>query len=412
MYRYDEFDQRVVDDRVVQFRDQTRRFLAGELTEDEFRPLRLQNGLYIQKHAPMLRVAIPYGLLSTTQLRTLAHISRKYDRGYGHFTTRQNLQFNWPRLEDVPEILAELAQVEMHAIQTSGNCVRNITSDPLAGIAADEIVDPRPWAELIRQWSTLNPEFAFLPRKFKIAVTGATNDRTAALVHDIGAQAVRNEAGKTGFRIFVGGGQGRTPMIGYVIREFLPAAELLNYFDAILRVYNRYGRRDNIYKARVKILVKELTPAEFTRQVEAEWERLKGGPGTVPREEITRFADRTDYIGQNERAAGLTERHDLVVRLIERRTNQIIHGRIHDQKFLLLGSLAVQQASEQYARGADNRPPRLDHHGEVPSLNLLSQLPDERADFRGRVGGPVGDPEAAAEIQVSDPMPLRTQPLG
>jgi len=290
MYRYDEFDQRVVDDRVVQFRDQTRRFLAGELTEDEFRPLRLQNGLYIQKHAPMLRVAIPYGLLSTTQLRTLAHISRKYDRGYGHFTTRQNLQFNWPRLEDVPEILAELAQVEMHAIQTSGNCVRNITSDPLAGIAADEIVDPRPWAELIRQWSTLNPEFAFLPRKFKIAVTGATNDRTAALVHDIGAQAVRNEAGKTGFRIFVGGGQGRTPMIGYVIREFLPAAELLNYFDAILRVYNRYGRRDNIYKARVKILVKELTPAEFTRQVEAEWERLKGGPGTVPREEITRLA--------------------------------------------------------------------------------------------------------------------------
>ena len=290
MYRYEEFDQRIVDQRVVQFRDQTRRFLAGELTEDEFRPLRLQNGLYIQKHAPMLRVAIPYGLLSTVQLRTLAHIARKYDRGYGHFTTRQNLQFNWPRLEQVPDILAELAQVEMHAIQTSGNCVRNITSDPLAGISGDEIIDPRPWAELIRQWSTLNPEFAFLPRKFKIAVTGATNDRTAALVHDIGAQAVRNEAGRTGFRILVGGGQGRTPMIGHVIREFLPAAELLNYFDAILRVYNRHGRRDNIYKARVKILVKELTPAEFTRQVEAEWERLKGGPGTVPREEIARLA--------------------------------------------------------------------------------------------------------------------------
>ena len=290
MYRYDQFDQRVIDERVAQFRDQTRRFIAGELTEDEFRPLRLQNGLYIQKHAPMLRVAIPYGLLTTGQLRTLAHISRKYDRGYGHFTTRQNLQLNWPRLEEVPEILAELAQVEMHAIQTSGNCVRNITSDPLAGVSGDEIVDPRPWAELVRQWSTLNPEFAFLPRKFKIAVTGATTDRTAALVHDIGAQAVRNEAGKTGFRIFVGGGQGRTPMIGYVIREFLPAAELLNYFDAILRVYNRHGRRDNIYKARVKILVKELTQAEFTRQVEAEWEQLKGGPGTVPREEIVRLA--------------------------------------------------------------------------------------------------------------------------
>jgi len=290
MYRYDEFDQRIVDERVAQFRDQTRRFIAGELTEDEFRPLRLQNGLYIQKHAPMLRIAIPYGLLTTVQLRTLAHLSRKYDRGYGHFTTRQNLQLNWPRLEDVPEILGELAQVQMHAIQTSGNCVRNITSDPLAGVSGDEIIDPRPWAELVRQWSTLNPEFAFLPRKFKIAVTGATNDRTAALVHDIGAQAVRNEAGKSGFRIFVGGGQGRTPMIGYVIREFLPAAELLNYFDAILRVYNRHGRRDNIYKARVKILVKELTQAEFTRQVEAEWEHLKEGPGTVPHEEIARLA--------------------------------------------------------------------------------------------------------------------------
>ncbi len=290
MYRYEEFDSVLVQRRVAQFRDQTRRFLAGQLTEDEFRPLRLQNGLYIQKHAPMLRIAIPYGLLSTAQLRTLAHIARRYDRGYGHFTTRQNLQLNWPRLADVPDILAELATVGMHAIQTSGNCVRNITSDPLAGVAADEIIDPRPWSELIRQWSTLNPEFAFLPRKFKIAVTGATVDRTAALVHDIGAQAVRNEAGKSGFRIIVGGGQGRTPMIGHVIREFLPASELLNYFDAILRVYNRHGRRDNLYKARIKILVKELTPAEFTRQVEAEWERLRGGPGTVPREEIARIA--------------------------------------------------------------------------------------------------------------------------
>jgi sulfite reductase (NADPH) hemoprotein beta-component len=290
MYRYDDFDRDLVHRRVAQFRDQTRRFLAGELSEDEFRPLRLQNGLYIQKHAPMLRIAIPYGVLSTAQLRTLAHVARRYDRGYGHFTTRQNLQLNWPSLADVPDILAELAKVEMHAIQTSGNCVRNITSDPLAGVAADEIVDPRPWSEVIRQWATLNPEFAFLPRKFKIAVSGATNDRTAILVHDIGVQAVRNEAGRTGFRVVVGGGQGRTPMIGHVIREFLPAAELLNYFDAILRVYNRYGRRDNLYKARIKILLKELTPAEFTRQVEVEWERLQGGPGTVPRGEIARLA--------------------------------------------------------------------------------------------------------------------------
>jgi sulfite reductase (NADPH) hemoprotein beta-component len=290
MYRYDGFDDALVRRRVAQFRDQTRRFLAGQLTEDEFRPLRLQNGLYLQKHAPMLRIAIPYGILSTTQLRTLAHLARKYDRGYGHFTTRQNLQLNWPKLEDVPEILAELAEVEMHAIQTSGNCVRNITSDPLAGVAADEMIDPRPWSELVRQWATLNPEFAFLPRKFKIAVTGASFDRTAALVHDIGAQAVRNEAGKAGFRVIVGGGQGRTPMIGHVIREFLPAAEILNYFDAILRVYNRYGRRDNIYKARIKILVKELGAAEFTRQVEAEWECLCDGLGSVPREEIARLA--------------------------------------------------------------------------------------------------------------------------
>ena len=290
MYRYDDFDHTLVERRVAQFRDQTERFLRGELTEDEFRPLRLQNGLYVQKHAPMLRIAIPYGLLSSVQLRKLAHLAREYDRGYGHFTTRQNLQFNWPRLEDVPEMLAELATVEMHAIQTSGNCIRNTTSDPLAGVAADEVIDPRPWCELIRQWSTLHPEFAFLPRKFKIAVTGATVDRAALLVHDIGAQAVRGSRGETGFRIFVGGGQGRTPMIGQVIREFLPAEELLNYFDAILRVYNLHGRRDNKYKARIKILVKELTLAEFARQVEAEWSVLRGGPGTVPDPEIARLA--------------------------------------------------------------------------------------------------------------------------
>ena len=290
MYRYDDFDQTLVNRRVAQFRDQTQRFLRGELTEDEFRPLRLENGLYIQKHAPMLRVAIPYGLVSAKQLRMLAHISRDYDRGYGHFTTRQNIQFNWPRLEDVPEILALLASVEMHAIQTSGNCVRNTTTDPYAGVARDELIDPRPWAELVRQWSTIHPEFAFLPRKFKIAVTGATHDRTALLVHDIGAQAVRNDVGDLGFRVFVGGGQGRTPMIGHEIREFLPAAEILNYFDAILRVYNLHGRRDNKYKARIKIIVKEMTPAVFAQQVEAEWDKVKGGPGTVPDAEISRLS--------------------------------------------------------------------------------------------------------------------------
>ena len=290
MYKYDHIDQRFVDERVAQFRDQTRRFLAGELTEDEFRPLRLQNGLYIQKYAPMLRVAIPYGLLSTTQLRKLAHIGRKYDRGYGHFTTRQNIQFNWPRLEDVPDILAELASVEMHAIQTSGNCVRNITSDHFAGVAGDELVDPRPYAELFRQWSTFHPEFAYLPRKFKIAVSGSPNDRAATLVHDIGVHAVRNADGDVGFRVLVGGGMGRTPIIGHVIRDFLPRQEVLNYFDAILRIYNRFGRRDNIYKARIKILVKEMTLPVFAGHVEAEWERLRGGAGTVPDEEIERLA--------------------------------------------------------------------------------------------------------------------------
>src|SRR5436309_12975670 len=238
----------------------------------------------------MLRIAIPYGLLSTRQLRTLARIGRKYDRGYGHFTTRQNLQFNWPKLEDVPDILADLAAVEMHAIQTSGNCIRNITSDHFAGVAGDEVVDPRPYAELVRQWAALHPEFAYLPRKFKIAVTAAANDRTALLIHDIGLQIVRDDAGDLGFRVIVGGGMGRTPMIGHVIREFLPRAEILNYLDAILRVYNRYGRRDNKFKARVKILVKDRTPAAFARDVEEEWSHLQGGPATVPDEEIERLA--------------------------------------------------------------------------------------------------------------------------
>lgn len=292
MYLYDPIDQRMVDERVAQFRDQTQRFLDGKLGEDEYRPLRLRNGLYIQRHAPMLRVAIPYGLLSSTQLRKLAWIARTYDRGYAHFSTRQNLQFNWPALEDVPEILEHLASVQMHAIQTSGNCVRNVTTDQFAGVAPDEIVDPLVWCELIRQWSTLHPEFGFLPRKFKIAVSGSVQDRAATKVHDIGLQAVRDDAGEIGFSVLVGGGLGRTPIVGHVIREFVHWRDLLTYLDAILRVYNRYGRRDNKYKARIKILVKELTPREFARQVEEEWTHLKGGEGTLWEEEIKRVSAR------------------------------------------------------------------------------------------------------------------------
>jgi len=275
MYQYDQYDQTLVDERVAQFRDQTRRFLPGELSEDQFRPLRLMNGLYIQTHAPMLRVAIPYGLLSSRQLRKLAHIARTYDRGYGHFTTRQNIQYNWPKLEDVPDILAELATVQMHAIQTSGNCIRNTTSDHLAGVAADELEDPRPWCEIIRQWSTLHPEFAFLPRKFKIAVSGAAKDRAATQVHDIGLQLIKNEQGEVGFEVLVGGGLGRTPIIGQTIRPFLEKQHLLSYLEAILRVYNLFGRRDNKYKARIKILLKETGVEEFTRLVEEEWAHIR-----------------------------------------------------------------------------------------------------------------------------------------
>jgi sulfite reductase (NADPH) hemoprotein beta-component len=290
MYRYDAYDRRIIDERVAQFRDQTRRYLAGELTDDEFRPLRLQNGLYVQRHAPMLRVAIPYGLLSSTQLRTLARIARTYDRGYGHFSTRQNLQYNWPSLETVPDILAELAEVEMHAIQTSGNCVRNITTDHFAGVAPDELVDPRAFAEILRQWSTFHPEFAYLPRKFKIALNGAVSDRAATFFHDIGLHFVRDAGGDVGIRVIVGGGMGRTPLIGQVIREFLPWQHMLTYVEAILRVYNRHGRRDNIYKARIKILVKALGIEEFARQVEAEWEATRDSPSVIPQEEYDRIA--------------------------------------------------------------------------------------------------------------------------
>src|ERR1051325_5608705 len=288
MYIYDEIDQRLVDERVRQFRGQTERFLAGELSEDEFRALRLRNGLYIQRYAPMLRIAIPYGLLSTRQLRKLADISRRYDRSYGHFSTRQNMQLNWPKLEQVPDILAELATVQMHAIQTSGNSFRNVTTDHLAGVARDEIVDSYVWCELIRQWSTFHPEFSFLPRKFKIALNGATSDRAAVATHDIGLHAVRDEQGELGFRVMVGGGLGRTPILGVVIREFLPWQHLLTYLEAILRVYNRYGRRDNIHKARIKLLVKERGAEKFRDEVEAEWAQTKDGPTTLTAEEIDR----------------------------------------------------------------------------------------------------------------------------
>jgi sulfite reductase (NADPH) hemoprotein beta-component len=288
MYRHDAIDHALVAERVAQFRDQTRRHLAGELSEDDFRPLRLQNGLYVQRHSPMLRVAIPYGLLSSAQLRRLARIARVYDRGYGHFTTRQNLQYNWPKLPQVPEILAELAEVGMHAIQTSGNCIRNITTDHFAGVAPDEHVDPRALAEILRQWSTFHPEFAYLPRKFKIALSGAEADRAATLLHDIGLYALRNGAGELGLRVIVGGGMGRTPIVGHVVREFLPWRDMLTYLEAILRVYNRHGRRDNLYKARIKILVKALGIDAFRAQVEAEWAHLRGSESTLTDEELTR----------------------------------------------------------------------------------------------------------------------------
>ncbi|WLD56840.1 nitrite/sulfite reductase [Salinispirillum sp. LH 10-3-1] len=291
MYVYDDYDQQLVDERVNQFREQTNRYLAGGLKEEEFLPLRLQNGLYVQRHAPMLRIAIPYGMLSSTQLVKLADIADKYDRGYGHFSTRQNIQLNWPTLESVPDILAELASVQMHAIQTSGNCIRNTTTDQFAGVLADEVVDPRPYCELIRQWSTFHPEFAFLPRKFKIAVNSATStDRAAIQVHDIGVQIVRNAANEVGYRVYVGGGLGRTPMVGQVITEFLPEQHLLTYLEAIVRVYNQHGRRDNKYKARIKILVKALGIEAFRARVDAEWAHLKDGTGTLTQAEIDRVA--------------------------------------------------------------------------------------------------------------------------
>ncbi len=289
MYRYDEFDSRLVHERVEQFRRQVERRLSGALTEDQFKPLRLMNGLYLQLHAYMLRINVPYGALSATQMRRLAHIARTYDRGYGHFTTRQNIQFNWIQLEQVPDLLHELAEVEMHGIQSSGNCIRNVTSDQYAGVAADELEDPRVWCEIIRQWSTLHPEFSYLPRKFKIAVTGAPQDRAAVAVHDIGLRMHRNAAGQPGFEVLVGGGQGRTPHIGKTIRDWLPPEHLLSYLEAILRVYNQDGRRDNMYKARIKILVHQIGAEEFQRLVDAEWEQIRDTDLRLPQDEIDRI---------------------------------------------------------------------------------------------------------------------------
>ncbi len=277
MYVYDEFDRTFIAERAAQFRDQVARRLSGELTEDEFKPLRLMNGVYLQLHAYMLRIAIPYGSLSSQQLRKLAHVARVYDRGYGHFTTRQNLQLNWIKLSDMPDVLEELAEAGVHAIQTSGNCIRNTTTDQWGGVARDEIEDPRFWAEIVRQWSTLHPEFSFLPRKFKIAITGAPHDRAAIKIHDIGLRMIRNAGGETGFEVSVGGGLGRTPFIAKVIRNYLPKQDLLSYLEAILRVYNAHGRRDNIYKARIKILVHDLGIQRFAAEVEEEWSRIKDG---------------------------------------------------------------------------------------------------------------------------------------
>jgi sulfite reductase (NADPH) hemoprotein beta-component len=289
MYRYDTIDRTLVTERVAEFRDQTARFLAGTLSEEEFKPLRLRNGLYVQRYAPMLRIAVPYGLLSATQLRTLAFVARTYDRGYGHFTTRQNIQFNWIRIEDAPEILEHLAAVEMHAIQTSGNAVRNITSDEFAGVAGDETVDPRPFCEILRQWSTFHPEFNWLPRKFKIAVSGAREDRAAVAFHDVGLHLVRAPEGELGFRVSVGGGMGRTPVIGSVIRDFLPWRQVCTYVESVLRVWNLHGRRDNIHKARIKILVRALGVEEFARQVEDDFAAFADGPSTVTEEELERM---------------------------------------------------------------------------------------------------------------------------
>ena len=311
MYVYDDFDQRIINERVAQFQDQMDRYLDGKIPEEEFLPLRLQNGIYVQRYAPMLRIAVPYGMLNSQQLRKMAEIARDYDRGYAHFSTRQNLQYNWPKLEECPEILGKLAEVQMHAVQTSGNCIRNTTTDEYAGVIAEELVDPRPYCEIIRQWSTFHPEFAFLPRKFKIAVNSVEGaDRAATRMHDVGIQIIRNEAGELGYRVYAGGGLGRTPILSSVVREFLPEEDLLTYLDAIIRVYNQFGRRDNKYKARIKILVKALGVERFSELVEAEWEHLKDGDGKLPSEELERIKSHftePDYLALDADPASYTE---------------------------------------------------------------------------------------------------------
>ncbi len=408
MYKYDDYDQTIIDERVAQYRDQTERFLAGEIPADEFQQLRLRNGLYVQRLAPMLRIAVPYGMLSTTQLRTLARISRDYDKGYVHFTTRQNLQLNWPLLEEVPDILEELAQVEMHCIQTSGSCIRNITSDQYAGVAVDEIEDSRPWAEILRQWSTMHPEFNWLPRKFKIAVSGSGGDRAAIQVHDIGLQIVRKD-GQLGFQVLVGGGLGRTPVIAAKIRDFLPQEHLLTYLEAILRVYNRLGRRDNKYKARIKILVRALTPEVFTEKVEAEWVHLKNGPSTLTEAEIertrgffTRPAYETDLPDEPSVVAsdGQFERwlrHNVkphqqagyaIVTLALKRTG-VAPGDVTDKQMEFVADLAdrfsfgeIRVTHEQNLTLADVRKSELydlwqairDNHLASPNLGLLTDM--------------------------------------
>ena len=328
MYQYDDIDQRIVDDRVTQFREQTQRYLAGDLSDAEFLPLRLQNGLYVQRLAPMLRIAVPYGLISSRQLRAIAEISRRYDKGYAHISTRQNIQLNWPRLEDVPDILADLAAVQMHAIQTSGNCVRNTTTDQFAGVAHDEIVDPRPYCELIRQWSTLHPEFAFLPRKFKIAVNGAETDRAATRFHDVAVELYRDDEGKVRLRVLAGGGLGRTPMVASLLREDLPPAEMINYLEAVLRIYNLHGRRDNKYKARIKILVKAMGVDAFRDAVEEEWQQSRSSENTLTEEAIAAVAKHfvapayADLDAEAEAAflGAATERDPLFAAWVERNT--------------------------------------------------------------------------------------------
>lgn len=350
MYRYDIHDQTLVDERVAQFRDQMERYRAGRLGEEEFRPLRLQNGLYIQRHAPMLRIAIPYGMLAGHQLRALAEITRRYDRGYGHFTTRQNLQLNWPALEDVPDILADLAKVQMHAIQTSGNCIRNTTSDQFAGIANDEVEDPRAWCELIRQWSTLHPEFAYLPRKFKIAVSGAAQDRAAIQVHDIGLRFWYNDEGELRIKVLAGGGLGRTPMIADVVREDLPWQHLLTYLEACVRVYNQFGRRDNKFKARIKILVKALGIDEFRRRVDEEWAHLKDGPQTLNQDAVDAAKGHFPEPDRRPVAASATENFDRL-RAENRSFARFVTNNVTDHKVAGYKAVTLSLKRREHAPG-------------------------------------------------------------